>query len=58
MNTIAEPTYGTATFFEWYQALCRYAREHGGSTSTEQAWMHYAYNRGETPSEAWEDFNK
>jgi hypothetical protein len=53
---IAEPTFANATFQEWHRELCAYARAHGGSTSTEQAWMHELYGQYLTPAEAWEAF--
>lgn len=51
-----EPTFKTATFQEWHRALCEYARQNNGSAALEQAWMHRAYNRYLTPSEAWDAF--
>lgn len=55
--TLNEPTFKTATFNEWHRELCQLARSKGGSTSTEQAWMHELYNQHYTPSEAWDAFN-
>lgn len=52
-----EPTVFTATYNEWYRALCEYARSQGGSTSTEQPWMRNEFNRFSTPSQAWDNFN-
>lgn len=53
---VCEPTYRTATFVDWYRALCAHARANGGSASTEQPWMHRAYGHELTPSEAWDAF--
>jgi hypothetical protein len=57
MIEISEPTILSATYNEWHRELCRIAREGGGSTSTDQAWMHELYNQHLTPSEAWAAFN-
>lgn len=49
-------THRTATFNEWHWQLCEYARKAGGSASTEAVWMRRMYDKGASPSEAWEAF--